>query len=347
MYYSLSSAQADVIRLGANAAMQAEAFSTLIVVKFDALPASGTSFTIFQSGSAADQSYQASNGSFQFRVGDAGDLQVIKDNTVAVYSGPAGVIAPGKWTVVSLAFASGAPGYLRLAVNGRVVGQHTPSIDSFKAGNFTIGTKDGTTSEKGPVDVALFGYWPRTQAEHEQIALSRNPWQMFQASLEEDAVAPVVATIAPSAASLVITGFAPTVARGVTTNVVPGATGLALTGFAPSVTQGMTTGVSPAPVALTLAGYAPAVTQTAARGANPAPATLTITGYAPTVARGASLAVAGGAPAAMTLTGYAPTVTQANNLVPHYHDATIMRLSGVRGVANLGPDRLQQTAGLP
>jgi hypothetical protein len=176
-----------------------------------------------------------------------------------------------------------------------------------------------------------------------------NVWQQFLAPHEDQVEAtagPVDMPVLPGAATLTFTGFAPSVVRGVTTSLQPGASMLGVIGYAPSVTQGLTKTISPAPASVTVTGFAPSIDQTAARNTNPGPAALTITGYSPTVARGANLIVAAGAPAALAITGYAPTVTQANNVTPHMYDATIMRLSAVRSVADLGPDRLQQTADL-
>lgn len=164
-------------------------------------------------------------------------------------------------------------------------------------------------------------------------------------SLQSAALTAPAAAVVPGAASLALAGYAPSVVRGVTTSITPGAGAVGIAGYAPSVTQGMTTSVSPAPAAIGVTGYAPSVTQTAAQSVSPAPGGLAITGYAPTVVRGASLALSPGA-AQLGVTGYAPTISQANNVTPHYHDATIMQLSAVRAVASLGPDRLQQTVDL-
>lgn len=220
---------------------------------------------------------------------------------------------------------------------------------------FTPNYQHGTSAIAGAFDCTsstvqyyalLFA--PRVIPDEVLKALTANPWQLFEAPDDDgEAGAVVELSISPAAAPFTLTGFAPTITRGVTTSAAPGAAALTITGHAPSVTQGMTTSVSPAAGALAVQGYAPTVTQTAARSTNPAPAALTITGYAPTVTRGASLVVAAGAPAALTVRGYAPTITQANNVTPHYADATIMRLSSVRAVVDLGPDRLQRTAGLP
>ena len=283
LYYSLTSAQSDFIRLGADSRMQAEAFSALMVIKFDAFPSNGNSFTIFESGALTDQSYQASNGSFQFRVGDAGDLQVIKDNTVAIYAGAAAALSLGKWSTISLSFASGSPGALSIAVNGRIVGQHTPTISSFKAGDFTLGTKDGTTNEKGPLDVALFAYWPRTMQSFEQVTLSRNPWQLFAAPHEDDDPAPAGLTLTPIAAALSMTGLTATISQART--LAPATSSLTLTGYAPTITQPLT--LAPAGAALTLAGGRPTVTQVAPQTISPTGAVLSLVGSTPGVMQGA------------------------------------------------------------
>jgi hypothetical protein len=152
----------------------------------------------------------------------------------------------------------------------------------------------------------------------------------------------------PGGGALTLTGYAPTVVRGITTNAAPSAVAMVVAGYAPSVTQGLTTSVSPAAGALTVTGYVPSVSQTALKSVSPAPASLAVTGYAPTVTRGANQTIPAGAamPSTLALTGYAPTITQAGNVMPRMADATIMRLSVLRAVVDLGPDRIQQTASL-
>lgn len=131
--------------------------------------------------------------------------------------------------------------------------------------------------------------------------------------------------------------------------VAPGPAPLTLTGYAPSVVRGVTSNTSPVAGAITLTGYAPTVTQGLSKTISPAPASLTITGYAPTVSKGArqSLTTGTPTPSTLVLTGYAPLISQGLNVVPHLSDTTIMRLSSARGTATLGPDRLQQTTGFP
>jgi hypothetical protein len=177
------------------------------------------------------------------------------------------------------------------------------------------------------------------------VATQITPSGYANTSFQSAALSVPAAAITPGVVALALTGYAPSVVRGVTTSVAPGTASLAITGYAPSVTQGMTTSVTPAPAAMTISGYAPTVAQTAAQTVAPAPAGLAFTGYAPTVTRGASLGVQIGG-AALVLTGYAPKISQANNVTPHYRDATILQLSAVRAATNLGPDRLQMTVDL-
>lgn len=182
-YFSLGAGQADFIRLGINPAMQVDTFSALIVFRLPALPASGGAYTLFESGSLADGNTGNSNGSFQFRVGDDGGFQIIKDNTVAVVSGPAGSIAAGRFYTAMVSNATGntGRGNTRVVINGLTAFDVATNVNDYKAGNFTIGTKDGTTAEKGALDVALFVYWPRDSRAADMVEITKRPWQLFKA----------------------------------------------------------------------------------------------------------------------------------------------------------------------
>lgn len=247
-------------------------------------------------------------------------------------------------SAVSIASADGRHAVFN---GGQMLYGATPSSLSqqYVHGTNVIGAAFDCTSSTVQYYGLLFA--PKVLPDDVLKFLTANPWLLFAAPYEDE-VAAANASLGPGSAPLTITGYAPSVARGVTTDTTPGPAGLTIAGYAPSVTQGLTKTISPAPASLTVTGYAPAVSQTAARSTSPAPATLTITGYAPTVTRGASQTIPAGAavPATLQLRGYAPTITQANNVTPHMYDATIMRLSAVRSVAALGPDRIQQTADL-
>lgn len=80
------------------------------------------------------------------------------------------------------------------------------------------------------------------------------------AAFDSEAAAGV--SVSPGAAAVVLTGYAPTVARTASQGVTPAAAAVALTGYAPTVAQTGSVTVSPQPGQIVLTGYAPTVTQT-------------------------------------------------------------------------------------
>jgi len=96
---------------------------------------------------------------------------------------------------------------------------------------------------------------------------------------------------------------------GATTTVSPTAAALVVAGYAPSIAQTANQGVSPAPAALVVTGYAPTVTQTSSSAISPAPAALVVQGYAPIISQTQRLTVSP-APAGLVVQGWAPTITQ-------------------------------------
>jgi hypothetical protein len=182
-YVSLSAEPGDMIKLGADSRMQAESFSVMMVMKVDALPSSGLVITLFESGSGVDNSFATSNESFQFRAGSSGEIGCVKDNVVEIVNSPVGAISAGKWAAVSVSHIAGSTGRGRttIAVDGRIVYDAGSNVSGLKAGNFTIGSKDGTRSEKGAIDVALFTYWPTALTANELADVSAKPWQLFEA----------------------------------------------------------------------------------------------------------------------------------------------------------------------
>jgi len=96
---------------------------------------------------------------------------------------------------------------------------------------------------------------------------------------------------------------------GATTTVSPTAAALVVAGYAPSIAQTANQDVSPAPAALVVTGYAPTVAQTSSSAISPAPAALVVQGYAPTISQTQRLTVSP-APAGLVVQGWAPTITQ-------------------------------------
>jgi len=294
--------------------------------------------------SSAATIYGSVPGGIQVRIGGTGQVELIKEQTLVVGMSATSIQA-GVDVDIGVTYDGATAAFY---INGVLSGSSANSQTFTLNGQYCLGYAEVVNERVlNGTRIYRLDVWNRPLVAGEFKSWSDNPWQIFTDRYEEDFEATAATTtISPARAAFTVTGFAPSVARGVTTNVQPGTGALSVTGYAPSVTQGLTKTISPAPASLTVTGYAPDVSQTAARTTNPGPAALTITGYPPTVSRGASLTVAAGAPAALAVTGYAPTVTQANNVTPHMYGATIMRLSAVRSVADLGPDRIQQTADL-
>lgn len=119
-------------------------------------------------------------------------------------------------------------------------------------------------------------------------------------SLWEATSASVTAT--PGTASLVLTGFAPTVSS--PRLVTPATDALVLATFAPTVLAPRV--VTPAAQILSLTGFAPAVATP--RVVTPATLAVTVTGFAPTVTATANTGITPGT-IALALSGFAPTVT--------------------------------------
>jgi hypothetical protein len=141
----------------------------------------------------------------------------------------------------------------------------------------------------------------------------------------------------PGVGTLVITGYAPTVARTAGLNLVPGTGVLTITGYAPVVAQSNNQAVVPGVGSLTITGYAPLVTKSANQNLIPGSGILTITGYAPTVSQsiGGSLLPGTGN---IVITGHAPTVarTLASNILPG---------SGILTITGHAPSVVRTTGG--
>lgn len=120
-------------------------------------------------------------------------------------------------------------------------------------------------------------------------------------------------TVTPSAGSLAITGYAPTVVATDNKTVEPSVGSLALTGYAPTVTATDNQFVTPGAGSVAITGYAPTVSFTNHQFVTPATGTLTLTGYEPTVAVSDNQAVTPGA-GSLAITGYAPTISIGGNV---------------------------------
>jgi len=113
----------------------------------------------------------------------------------------------------------------------------------------------------------------------------------------------------PAAGSLVLTGYAPTVASPI--YQTPGVGALAFTGYAPSVSISQSRTIAPGVASLSLTGYAPSVGVSQLHAIAPGAGSLSISGHAPTITIQVydDLSVTPEV-GALTLTGYAPGVTR-------------------------------------
>jgi hypothetical protein len=195
------------------------------------------------------------------------------------------------------------------------------------SGNFSIGARFGPADSTSASVVALALYFERALSDAEQASLAANPWQVFESPqpiyLYSTAAAggATDTPVNPAAASITVSGYAPTIARTAHQSVAPSAGSIAITGYAPSITQSAAGSISPATGAITVTGYAPTVTRTASLALSPAVGAITITGYAPTVFQGV------------------PAV------IPNEYGATIMRATPVYSVAKMA-DTYNQIANL-
>jgi len=176
--FATTAAGADFIRLGAIPQMTTAAFTVLVVVKLADLSGNPT---IFESGSALT-GLGSSNNSFQFRANSNGSLGAVKDNVADLGSSAAGAVAAGRYFVAAVSYGGGV---MRIAVDGRSI-YEVASNQTFSSGNFSLLTKDGTTSEKSAGEVALFAYWPRLMSTADMSELTGNSLQLFDVPHEEE-----------------------------------------------------------------------------------------------------------------------------------------------------------------
>lgn len=194
-------------------------------------------------------------------------------------------------------------------------------------------TNNSATVGTGGAPVALWTPWPRSYVSEVAAAGGNVTVTPAAASLTLTGAAPTIVTpvtVTPPAASLTLTGAAPTVSTPVV--ATPAAASLAVTGAAPTVTTTANVVVTPPAASLALTGYVPTVS--APVTVTPPAASLTLTGQPPTVSTpvtvtptAASLSLTGYAPvvstpvvatplaASLVLAGYAPTVTAGASVV--------------------------------
>jgi hypothetical protein len=120
-------------------------------------------------------------------------------------------------------------------------------------------------------------------------------------------------SVAVPAASVTITGYAPTVTGAASISVDVPAGEISVTGYAPTVTSTDNIEVAIPADSLTVTGYAPTVTASDSQEVSPGADSIAVTGYAPTIAITDAQAIV--IPAgSVTVTGYAPSVETTSNV---------------------------------
>jgi hypothetical protein len=120
-------------------------------------------------------------------------------------------------------------------------------------------------------------------------------------------------SVAVPAASVTITGYAPTVTGEASISVDVPVGEISVTGYAPTVTSTDNIEVAIPADSLTVTGYAPTVTSSDSQEVSPGADSIAVTGYAPTIAITDAQAIV--IPAgSVTVTGYAPSVETTSNV---------------------------------
>ena len=135
------------------------------------------------------------------------------------------------------------------------------------------------------------------------------------ASLTVTGFAPTISrsanqAVSPAAAGITLTGYAPVLSQTGNQALTPGASALAISGFAPTLTQSGNLGLQPGAAVLAISGFAPAISQTTGSGIQPGPASLSIAGFAPTLAQTANVSLSPGA-SPIVITGYVPSIVNS------------------------------------
>jgi hypothetical protein len=178
---------------------------------------------------------------------------------------------------------------------------------------------DGTTGNGSDYAIGLaYQVYGSTGAKTcptwQQTAVGSDAWLALTI-----AIAPRTdTTVTPDAATITITGSAPTVTAGAGTVVTPAAATISITGSAPTVLTPRL--VTPAAAEIAVTGHAPTVLTP--RRVEPAAATIALTGHAPTVS---TPRVVTPAAASVVVTGHAPTVVVGKTVTP---DAATISISG-------------------
>jgi len=190
----------------------------------------------------------------------------------------------------------------------------TGSADATMSGTeyLSVGSEPVENSSRNANCLIFAQYhFARVVTADEVASLSQSPWQLFA----DDATAGAI--VRPSAGTMSLSGYAPTVQRSAVQSAAPGAASISITGYAPQIAQSEVRSASPGIAELLISGYAPQIAQSTVRSAGPDAGVLSISGFAPSVVQslsGSDSNVTSGA-ATLSLTGFAPAIAQTRNVL--------------------------------
>jgi hypothetical protein len=208
-------------------------------------------------------------------------------------------------------------GNVNFYINGAFVDAvsvtNSPSISS---GDLSLGGPASSTTASDYFNgrIALAGAINGTALSPQWITTEYNNQSdpsLFYTATDPNAGGGV--SVAVPAASVTITGYAPTVTGEASISVDVPVGEISVTGYAPTVTSTDNIEVAIPADSLTVTGYAPTVTASDSQEVSPGADSIAVTGYAPTIAITDAQAIV--IPAgSVTVTGYAPSVETTSNV---------------------------------
>lgn len=173
----LTDAAGSYVSIAPNARVQTTAFTILIAFRIETFSTYNTlTESAFGSGD--------SGGGFQLQVQSAGTINAVKDNVAVIMasSGSDPVVRLNEINVVAAAYDNTT---CFMALNGYDLTQST-SANSVLHGQYALGSKIHNTGAETtrPMDIYMFGYWPRVLSRRDLQDLTREPSQLFMPEKE-------------------------------------------------------------------------------------------------------------------------------------------------------------------
>lgn len=229
----------------------------------------------------------------------AGDAQ---DQEVRLYDSTATLVGDDKQTATSWPTTSA------IATYGGASDTWTAGLDADDIRSSSFGVALIVLANSANTDIGVD--FIRVTIDYTPAPITVTPGS---ASLVLTGYAPTVSAprlVQPGSSSLVLTGYTPTVAVTANQIVRPGSASLVLTGYTPTISAPRL--VQPGSSSLVLTGYIPQLKL----GVVPGHGILTLTGFAPTVSVGAGSVTVTPGSASLVLTGYTPTVSTPKLIQP-------------------------------